>query len=411
MNNLFENLNEKFIEELKSKNNIVDVVGRYCKLQRNGSSNYWACCPLPGHTDKTLSFMVNEPGQFYHCFGCGKGGDVINFIEEVENLDFYGAIKFLAENAKISMPENNNSSDEYSKKLKEKKDIFEDSNKKLIKLIYEKLNEVNASNGERERATRELELIKKNNDSRVFLFYYDLIEFMKKENIYFLARGIYYTSLYCSYLLGFLDYNPMLYNLSTLAYEEGSKAFEFEVLRDRYDDVVKYLFDTYGERLYKTTTNTKSLHIYHGKYLLTNSNLTSIEKLEVDGETAVKLPPNTWRNNEYFIFCIYSFKTLNKLYNAETSSCKIIDYEDFNDIKVYEYLEKSKLAKVYFSLEEIAKRKPTSIIELAQCTYKNCIVTERNLPHYINYAILYYKLAKLKIMGLIDSSIEFVDCN
>ena len=72
--------NEKFIEELKRKLNIVDVVGRYCQLKRQGSTNYWACCPLPGHTEKTPSFSVNEPGQFYKCFGCGKAGDVIKFI-------------------------------------------------------------------------------------------------------------------------------------------------------------------------------------------------------------------------------------------------------------------------------------------------------------------------------------------
>ena len=114
-------IDEKFINEVKSKNNIVDIVGRYCVLKRKGS-NYWACCPLDGHNEKTPSFSVNESGQFYHCFGCGKGGDVIKFIEEVESLDFYESIKFLADNAKIPMPENENISDENSKKLKEKKD-------------------------------------------------------------------------------------------------------------------------------------------------------------------------------------------------------------------------------------------------------------------------------------------------
>ena len=80
-------IDEKFLSELKSKNNIVDVIGRYAVIKRNGS-NYWACCPLPGHNEKTPSFSINEHGQFYKCFGCGKGGDVITFIEEVESLDF-----------------------------------------------------------------------------------------------------------------------------------------------------------------------------------------------------------------------------------------------------------------------------------------------------------------------------------
>lgn len=112
-------IDEKFINELKSKNNIVDVVGRYAVIKRNGS-NYWACCPLPGHNEKTPSFSVNESGQFYKCFGCGKGGDVIRFIEEVESLDFLGAVKLLAENAKMEMPEDNSKDDETTKKNKEK---------------------------------------------------------------------------------------------------------------------------------------------------------------------------------------------------------------------------------------------------------------------------------------------------
>ncbi len=115
-------LNEKFLDELKRKLNIVDVVGRYCVLKRQGSSNYWARCPLPGHSEKTPSFTVNEPGQFYHCFGCGKGGDVIKFIEEVESLSFYEAVKFLADIAKMEMPEESGLDDEIIKKNKQKKD-------------------------------------------------------------------------------------------------------------------------------------------------------------------------------------------------------------------------------------------------------------------------------------------------
>lgn len=115
-------IDEKFIEELKSKNNIVDVVSRYCNLQRKGSTNYWACCPLPGHTEKTPSFTVNEPGQFYHCFGCGKGGDVIKFIQEVETVDFMDAVKILAERVKMPLPESDFKSEEEAKKARNKKE-------------------------------------------------------------------------------------------------------------------------------------------------------------------------------------------------------------------------------------------------------------------------------------------------
>lgn len=97
-------LDEKFIEELKLKNNIVDIVGKYCVLKKRGNS-HWACCPLPGHSERTPSFTVNEAGQFFKCFGCGRGGDVITFVRTMENLDYIGAVRLLAENAGMAMPD------------------------------------------------------------------------------------------------------------------------------------------------------------------------------------------------------------------------------------------------------------------------------------------------------------------
>lgn len=118
---------EKFIEELKEKLNIVDIIGSYCQLTKKGSS-FWACCPLPGHSERTPSFTVNETGQFYKCFGCGKGGDVIKFIMEIEGLDFFESVKFLCEKAKIPMPETSvdEKSAELSKnRLENKQRLFE----------------------------------------------------------------------------------------------------------------------------------------------------------------------------------------------------------------------------------------------------------------------------------------------
>ncbi len=115
-------IDEKFLDELKSKVNIVDVAQKYCVLSRKGPSNYWARCPFPGHTEKTPSFSINEPGQFCHCFGCGKGGDVIHFIEEVENLTFYESVKYLAEYAKMPLPENDDYDEERVKNEKVKRE-------------------------------------------------------------------------------------------------------------------------------------------------------------------------------------------------------------------------------------------------------------------------------------------------
>ena len=110
---------DKFIDELKQKNNIVDVVSKYCVLKRKGNVNHWACCPLPGHSEKTPSFTVNEAGQFFKCFGCGRGGDVITFVMLMENLDYLGAIKLLAEWAGMALPDDNR---DYKEIAKERSD-------------------------------------------------------------------------------------------------------------------------------------------------------------------------------------------------------------------------------------------------------------------------------------------------
>ncbi|MEG9430318.1 MAG: DNA primase [Christensenellaceae bacterium] len=96
--------NLKFLEELKSKNDIVKVIGGYVPLTRRGNS-FWGKCPF--HHEKTASFCVNGTDQFYYCFGCHKSGDVISFVREMESLDFADAVKFLAERAKMPMPEFN----------------------------------------------------------------------------------------------------------------------------------------------------------------------------------------------------------------------------------------------------------------------------------------------------------------
>ena len=91
-----------FIEELKAKNDIVNIIGKYVRLEKKGK-NFWGCCPF--HHEKTPSFCINEYEQFYHCFGCGESGDVITFLRKFENMDYIDAIKLLAENAGMKLPE------------------------------------------------------------------------------------------------------------------------------------------------------------------------------------------------------------------------------------------------------------------------------------------------------------------
>ena len=94
----------RFMQELKQKNDIVEVIGGYAALDRKGNT-HWACCPF--HHERTPSFAVNQAEQFYHCFGCGVSGDVVKFVQEIESTDFMGAIRILAARAKMEVPESN----------------------------------------------------------------------------------------------------------------------------------------------------------------------------------------------------------------------------------------------------------------------------------------------------------------
>ncbi|MBV9940251.1 MAG: DNA primase, partial [Acidobacteriaceae bacterium] len=84
-----------FAEHLKSQLNIVDVIGQYVRLKRQGTGRYAGLCPF--HSEKTPSFSVHETLQFYKCFGCDAAGDVFKFVMEHDHLTFPEAMKVLAE--------------------------------------------------------------------------------------------------------------------------------------------------------------------------------------------------------------------------------------------------------------------------------------------------------------------------
>ncbi len=103
---------DELIEEVRSRNDIVDVIGSYVNLKHKGNS-YTACCPF--HHEKTPSFHVSRERQMYHCFGCGVGGNVFTFLMEHENYSFPEAVEALAERAGVSLPERNMTKEERKK--------------------------------------------------------------------------------------------------------------------------------------------------------------------------------------------------------------------------------------------------------------------------------------------------------
>jgi len=111
---------KEFLTTLKEKLNIIEVAGNYLSLERRGGS-WWACCPF--HHEKTPSFAINEADQYYHCFGCGESGDVIKFVQNMENIEFMDAVKLLAERANLQVPQSGFDSKQ-TVELKRKKDAI-----------------------------------------------------------------------------------------------------------------------------------------------------------------------------------------------------------------------------------------------------------------------------------------------
>lgn len=125
---------EETIEQVRSANDIVDVVGMYVQLRRSGS-HYFGLCPF--HNEKTGSFSVNKNLQIYKCFGCGEGGNVFGFIQKYENVGFPEAVRILADRAGISLPEQDY--DDEQRKRISKRELIARVNKEAATFFYRML--------------------------------------------------------------------------------------------------------------------------------------------------------------------------------------------------------------------------------------------------------------------------------
>lgn len=122
---------DELIEEVRSRNDIVDVISGYVHLQKKGA-NYFGLCPF--HNEKSPSFSVSRSKQMYYCFGCGAGGNVFTFLMEYENDTFPEAVKALADRAGISLPEADES--EEAKREQSKRSRLLAINKEAAKYFY-----------------------------------------------------------------------------------------------------------------------------------------------------------------------------------------------------------------------------------------------------------------------------------
>lgn len=142
---------DEIVEEVRSRNDIVDVISGYVKLQKKGNS-YFGLCPF--HNEKSPSFSVSRDKQMYYCFGCGAGGNVFTFIMEYENYSFMEALKFLAARAGVELPQ-----EEYSKEAKERADLRStllEINKLAAKYFYVQLKSQNGKTAYAYLKNREL---------------------------------------------------------------------------------------------------------------------------------------------------------------------------------------------------------------------------------------------------------------
>ena len=126
---------DEVIEEVRSSNNILDIIGGYVRLQKKGSS-YFGLCPF--HNEKSPSFSVSPNKQMYYCFGCGAGGNVFTFIMEYENQTFPEAVKILADRAGIALPEAELT--EEQKRERNKRQLLLEINKTAANYFYYQLN-------------------------------------------------------------------------------------------------------------------------------------------------------------------------------------------------------------------------------------------------------------------------------
>lgn len=153
---------DELLDEIRSRNDIVDVISQYVTLKRKGR-NFFGLCPF--HNEKSPSFSVSPDKQIFKCFGCGVGGNVFHFVSKVENISFGESVQMLAERAGVELPKSQNSEDEHTSILKSK--VYE-VNKEAAEFYHQNLYKPTSKAGQEYIKKRKLD----NNTLKSFLIGY-----------------------------------------------------------------------------------------------------------------------------------------------------------------------------------------------------------------------------------------------
>ena len=153
---------DELLDEIRSRNDIVDVISQYVTLKRKGR-NFFGLCPF--HNEKSPSFSVSPDKQIFKCFGCGVGGNVFHFVSKVENISFGESVQMLAERAGVELPKSQNSEDEHTSILKSK--VYE-VNKAADEFYHQNLYKPTSKAGQEYIKKRKLD----NNTLKSFLIGY-----------------------------------------------------------------------------------------------------------------------------------------------------------------------------------------------------------------------------------------------
>lgn len=223
---------DELIEEIRSRNDVVDVISSYVKLKKQGST-YFGLCPF--HNEKSPSFSVTPGKQMYYCFGCGEGGNVYSFIMKYENYTFVEAVKMLADRAGVTLPEQDNSEEE-RKKSDLRANLLE-INKKAALYFHHQLKSQNGETGLkyfRERGLDDATIVrfglgyanKKNNDLYQYLKNFGYSdELLKESGLFSFSEKGTYDKFWNRVMFPILDINNRVIGFGGRVMGEGEPKY------------------------------------------------------------------------------------------------------------------------------------------------------------------------------------------